>query len=85
MSEYSKTLKEEDLNVITVKGRTRYVYRYEGAVKGIENIVVLMSWIDKFDSSKSQFYIVSTNVSLSSEKIIEYYSHRWEIEVRFRY
>ncbi|WP_321330287.1 transposase [uncultured Ilyobacter sp.] len=61
------------------------MYRYEGAVKGIENIVVLMSWIDKFDSSKSPFYLVSTDVSLSSKKIIEYYGHRWEIEVSFRY
>ena len=85
LNEYSKTLKEEDLNVVTVKGRTHYVYRYEGAVKGIENIVVLMSWIDKFDSSKSPFYLVSTDVSLSSKKIIEYYGHRWEIEVSFRY
>lgn len=85
LSEYSKTLREEDLDVVTVKGRTHYVYRYEGAVKGIENIVVLMSWIDEFDSSKTPFYIVSTDISLSSERIIEYYGHRWEIEVSFRY
>lgn len=85
LSEYSKTLREEDLDVVTVKGRTHYVYRYEGAVKGIENIVVLMSWIDEFDSSKPPFYLVTTDASLSSEIIIDYYSHRWEIEVSFRY
>lgn len=85
LSEYSKTLGEEDLDVVTVKGRTHYVYRYEGAVKGIENIVVLMSWIDEFDSSKPPFYLVTTDASLSSEIIIDYYSHRWEIEVSFRY
>ncbi len=61
------------------------MYRYEGAVKGIENIVVLMSWIDEFDSNKTPFYLVTTDTSLSSERIIEYYSHRWEIEVSFRY
>lgn len=85
LNEYAKTLKKEDLNVVTVKGRTHYVYRYEGAVKGIENIVVLMSWIDEFDSSKAPFYLVSTDTSLNSKRIIEYYGHRWEIEVSFRY
>ena len=85
LSEYSKTLREKDLDVVTVKGRTHYVYRYEGAIKGIENIVVLMSWIDEFDSSKTPFFLVSTDTSLSSGRIIEYYGHRWEIEVSFRY
>lgn len=43
LNEYAKTLREEDLNVVIVKGRTHYVYIYEGAVKGIENIIVLMN------------------------------------------
>ena len=85
LSEYSKTLREEDLDVVTVKGRTHYVYRYEGAVKGIENIVVLMSWIDEFNNNKKPFYLITTDTSLSSERIIDYYSYRWEIEVSFRY
>lgn len=85
LSEYAKTLTEEDLDVVTVKGRPHYVCRYEGPINGIENIVVLISWIDTFDSSKQPFYLISTDVSLSSKQIIEYYSHRWEIEVSFRY
>ena len=85
LGEYAKTIREEDLNVVTVKGRTHYVYRYEGAVKGIENMVVLMSWRDEFDSDKTPFYLVCTDTSLSSKRIIEYYGHRWEIEVSFRY
>ena len=55
------------------------------AVKGIENIVVLMSWIDEFDSNKIPFFLVTTDTSLSSERIIEYYGYRWKIEVSFRY
>ena len=85
LNEYSKTLKKEDLDVVTIKGRTHYVYRYEGPIKGIENTVILISWIDEFDSSKKPFYLTNTDVSLSTKKIIEYYGHRWEIEVSFRY
>lgn len=85
LNEYAKTLTKKELDVVTVKGRTHYVYRYEGPIKDLENVVVLISWIDNFDSEKKPFYLVNTDTSLATKDIIDYYSYRWEIEVSFRY
>lgn len=47
--------------------------------------MLLISWIDIFDSGEQPFYLVSTGVSLNSKQLIKYCAHRWEIEVSFRY
>ena len=44
-AELSVTHKNFDL--VTVKGRNYYVYRYEGNLNGIENAIVLFSYPEK--------------------------------------
>lgn len=85
LNEFAKELRADDLSVVTAKGRKHYVYRHEGHIKGIENAVILISWIDEFSEDKNPFYLICTDVSLSSQEIFEYYKNRWEIETSFRY
>ena len=85
LNEFAKELKEKDLSVVTTNGRKHYVYRHEGHIKGIENAVILISWIDEFNEDKTPFYLICTDTSLSNKEIFEYYKNRWEIETSFRY
>ena len=38
---------EKGFDLVTVKNRKYYVYRYEGNLNGIENAVVLLSYPEK--------------------------------------
>ena len=70
---------------ITVKGRTYMVYRYEGPLNKIDNAVVLLSYPAGAMGKKCALRVfLCSDSSLSDETILEYYSHRWTIEVLFR-
>lgn len=74
-----------DFNLVTVKNQKYYVYRYEGKLNGIENAVVLLSYPEKaFGKPKALRAFISTDVSLSTDKILSHYICRWTIEVFFR-
>ena len=82
-AECSATHKGFDL--VTVKKRNYYVYRYEGNLSGIENAVVLLSYPEKaFGNPKALRAFISTNVSLSTQEILSCYVCRWPIEIFFR-
>ena len=72
-------------DLVTVKKRKYYVYRYEGNLNGIENAVVLFSYPEKaFGNSKALRAFISTNVALSTQEILSCYVCRWPIEIFFR-
>ena len=76
---------EKGFDLVTVKKRKYYVYRYEGNLNGIENAVVLLSYPEKaFGNSKALRAFISTNVALSTLEILSCYVCRWPIEVFFR-
>ena len=76
---------EKGFDLVTVKKRKYYVYRYEGNLNGIENAVVLLSYPEKaFGNPKALRAFISTNVALSTLKILSCYVCRWPIEVFFR-
>lgn len=82
-AELSITHKSFDL--VTVKGRNYYVYRYEGNLNGIENAIVLFSYPEKaFGKPKALRAFFCMDVSLSTNKILDNYVCRWPIEVFFR-
>lgn len=82
-AELSVTHREFDL--VTVKKRNYYVYRYEGNLNGIENAVVLLSYPEKaFGNPKALRAFISTNAALSTQEILSWYVCRWPIEVFFR-
>ena len=74
-----------DFHLVIVKNQTYYVYRYEGKLNGVENAVVLLSYPEKaFGNPKALRAFLSTDVSLSTDKILSYYVCRWPIEIFFR-
>ena len=82
-AELSVTHKNFDL--VTVKGRNYYVYRYEGNLNGIENALVLLSYPEKaFGKPKALRAFLCMDVSLSTNEILDNYVCRWPIEVFFR-
>mgnify|MGYP000178703989 FL=1 len=82
-AELSVTHKNFDL--VTVKGRNYYVYRYEGNLNGIENAIVLFSYPEKaFGKPKALRAFLCMDVSLSTNEILDNYVCRWPIEVFFR-
>ena len=82
-AELSITHKNFDL--VTVKGRNYYVYRYEGNLNGIENALVLLSYPEKaFGKPKALRAFLCMDVSLSTNEILDNYVCRWSIEVFFR-
>ena len=82
-AELSVTHKNFDL--VTVKGRNYYVYRYEGNLNGIENALVLLSYPEKaFGKPKALRAFLCMDVSLSTNEILDNYVCRWSIEVFFR-
>ena len=76
---------EKVFDLVTVKKRKYYVYRYEGNLNGIENAVVLLSYPEKaFGNPKALRAFISTNVAISTLEILSCYVCRWSIEVFFR-
>ena len=69
---------EKGFDLVTVKKRKYYVYRYEGNLNGIENAVVLLSYPEKaFGNPKALQAFLSTDVSLSVDETLSYYAGRW--------
>lgn len=77
--------KRSDFDLVTVKNRRYYVFRYEGKLNGIENAVVLLTYPEKaFGNSKALRAFISTDISLDTKEILDSYVERWSIEVFFR-
>ena len=84
VGKFSSYIKSNETSVVTASNNKYYVYRYEGKLNDIENVVVLISWT-KNDLSDNPAFIISTDVSLDNKTIISYYEKRWDIEVSYRY
>ena len=87
IGQFAQFLRKSDANVnlVTVGGRQFYVYRYEGRMNDIEDAVVLISYPkNAFGVPSALRAFLSTDVSLSTMDILNYYVERWPIEVFFR-
>ena len=61
------------------------VYRYEGPLNKIDHAVVLLSYPETAVGKKNALRVfLCSDASLSDQTILEYYAHRWKIEVFFR-
>ena len=70
---------------VTVKGHTCMVYRYEGPLNKVDHAVVLLSYPAAAVGKKNALRVfLCSDTSLSDETILDYYAHRWTIEVFFR-
>jgi hypothetical protein len=82
----SQYVRKSDLRSVTVENQgTYWIKEYEGPVADIENVKVLMSWQDAYDSGKKPFFILCTDKSLDVVTILRYYDVRWHIETGYRY
>ena len=85
IQQFAQYIEKNDVHLVTVKGSSYWVYRYEGALNGIDNAVVLMCWRKKaFKAPKALHAFLCTDVSLDTQTILNYYSKRWPIEIFFR-
>jgi len=82
LSTYVKNLRNTSFEKVELKGEAFKVRRIEVWLKGIGNAVILIS---KRIKDGSKMFILSTDMNLSNEDILKYYSHRWDIEVGYLY
>ncbi|WPZ19985.1 IS701 family transposase [Geobacillus subterraneus] len=82
---FARYIEPNDTRLVTV-GKERYrVYRYEGAIHGLDDAVVLLAWkADEPMTPDHLHVILSTDRELSDEEILHYYAQRWTIECFFR-
>lgn len=85
ISEFTQYIEPYDLDLVTVKGKEFRVYRYEGKVASFDNAVVLISYEVSGDGFKDPVCLLCTNVDLSTDTILRYYSIRWTIETNYQY
>ena len=87
ISRFAQFICKTDLNVslVTVGKRQYYVYRYEGNLNDLEDVVVLISYPKKtFGVPHALRAFICTDCSLSTSEILNRYAERWTIEVFFR-
>ena len=85
--EFAEKISKDDslFCIVTVKGRKYHVFRYEGNINGVENVVVLISFpVGALGKERALRAFISTNAALSTNEILELYVQRWTIEVFFR-
>ena len=84
VKKFSTFIRRNETCPVTAGDNTYYVYRYEGKINDLENAVILFCWSRK-DLSDEPTFIISTDVSLTTSTILEYYLKRWDIEISYRY
>lgn len=87
LSAFALCLRKTDaaVRLVTVRGCQYYVYRYEGKLNGLDNAVVLITYPkNAFLKPQALRAFLCTDVSLSTDEIMELYTCRWKIEVCFR-
>ena len=87
ISRFAQFICKTDLNVnlVTVGKRQYYVYRYEGNLNDLKDVVVLISFPkDAFGVPHALRAFIYTDASLSTSEILNQYLERWSIEVFFR-
>jgi len=84
-----EVLRKDDFNLVTVKGKQYYTYRYEGKLNDIENAVVVITlpkeggFNGPHPNPKAINAFLCTDTTLDTVTILEYYSERWCIEIFF--
>ncbi|KZM57256.1 transposase [Geobacillus stearothermophilus] len=82
---FARYIEPQDTRLVTVDKKRYRVYRYEGAIHGLDDAVVLLAW--KADQPMTLEYlhcVLSTDRELGDEDILRYYAQRWSIECFFR-
>jgi hypothetical protein len=83
----TRYIHKSDLRSVTVENQGKYwVYEYEGPLRNMENVKLLLSWKNDYTAScKPQACILCTDQSLDLVTIQRFYHVRWNIETGYRY
>lgn len=85
ISEFIKTLKQHELDLVTVGGKTYYTYTYLGKINGSKKVKIIMSWPKNTLWNKHTLKcFISLDIELSTTQILKHYLNRWPIETFFR-
>lgn len=85
LKNFASYISKSDTVLVTIGSSAYRVYRYEGKLNLLENAALLLCWKegDGFEPKQIKAFL-STDISLSNEEILCYYSKRWDIETYFR-
>lgn len=85
LKNFASYISKSDTVLVTIGSSAYRVYRYEGKLNLLENAALLLCWKDGdgFEPKQMKAFL-STDISLSNEEILCYYSKRWDIEAYFR-
>ncbi len=83
--DYACSLSPSHFHLVTVKGHEYWVHRYQGPLNKISDAVVLLTFPKEALGNPNALRIfLCSDLSLDDETILDFYSHRWKIEVMFR-
>ncbi|MEB3751123.1 IS701 family transposase ISAfl1 [Geobacillus icigianus] len=83
--EFARYIEPNDTRLVTVGNERDRVYRYEGALNGLDDAVVLLAWKADQPMTPDHLHVVfDTDRELSDEDILRYDAQRWTIECVFR-
>jgi len=83
--EYAISLPNDQYHLVKVSGHEYWVHRYEGALNGMKNAVVLLSFPkNSFGKSQALRLFICSDTILSDEEILTHYTHHWKIEIMFK-
>ena len=86
IKDFQPYIEKNDVHLVTVGRSSYWVYRYEGALNGIDHAAVLLCWPkDGFKNPRCLHAFLCTNTELDTQTILSYYSQRWPIEIFFRH
>ena len=82
---YARSLKQSNFDLVTVKGRSYYIYTYLGKINGQKKVKITISWPKgSFGLPQAMKAFVSTDIEMNPKQLIFHYLKRWPVEVFFR-
>lgn len=85
LSKLGASLNIEDFDLVTVKDQEYYIYNYQGKLKDIKNVSIVLSYPkDAFQNEGALKTFISLDLELSPLELLTQYTDRWAIEPFFR-
>ena len=82
---YAKTLKQTQLDLVTVGGDRYYMYTYLGKINGKSKVKIIITWPENaLFVPRAMKAFISCDICLNNKQLANHYQNRWPIEVFFR-
>jgi hypothetical protein len=85
ISEFVLKIKKKDFNLVTVRGKKYYTYRYTGKINRLKDVCIIITYPYKyFGDEKKLKAFITTNTEFMTTEILHKYMDRWPVEVFIR-